>query len=290
MEKFVTLTASGLAYGAILALVALGFIVLYKATGIINFAHGDLMTLGAYLAIWGVEDLDLPVIIAYILALVLMAVLGVVMERAVRGPLQDKPVIVVVIATLAVAIVIRGLLALWQGSTPKVVPSPVGNKTVTIFGAAISQQRILIVVVATICITALILLFQRTSFGRQLRALAADPETAALMGVRGTYVAMAAFALSAVLAGLSGILVAPLSAVDLSFGFSFMVAAFAVAVIGGFGSFTGVVIGALVIGLVKQLIGGYLWPEYSDVVPYLLMFAVIVVRPEGLIAMKRSRL
>lgn len=290
MEKFVTLTASGLAYGAVLALVALGFIVLYKATGIINFAHGDLMTLGAYLAIWGTKDLDLPVVVAYVLALVVMAIIGVVMERAVRGPLRDKPVIVVVIATLAVAIVIRGLLSLWQGSTPKVVPSPVGNKTVKILGAAIAQQRILIVVVAAIAVTGLIVLFQRTSFGRQLRALAADPDTAALMGVRGTFVAMAAFALSAALAGLSGILVAPLSSVDLSFGFSFMVAAFAVAVIGGFGSFTGVVIGALVIGLVRQLIGGYLWPEYSDLLPYILMFAVIVVRPEGLVSMKRSRL
>lgn len=290
MEKFVTLAASGLAYGAILALVALGFLVLYKATGIINFAHGDLLTLGAYLAIWGTKDLGLPVIVAYILALVLMGVLGAVLERVVRGPLQDKPVIVVVIATLAVAIVIRGLLALWQGSTPKSVPSPVGNNTITVFGAVIAQQRILIIVIASIALVGLILLFHRTSFGRQLRALAADPDTTALMGVRGTYVAMAAFAISASLAGLAGILVAPLSAVDLNFGFSFMVAAFAVAVIGGFGSFGGVVLGALVFGLIKQLVGGYLWPDYADLLPYILMFVVIAIRPEGFVMTRRSRL
>lgn len=290
MEKFVTLAASGLAYGAILALVALGFLVLYKATGIINFAHGDLLTLGAYLAVWGTNDLKLPIVAAYILALVLMGVLGAILERTVRGPLQDKPVIVVVIATLAVAIVIRGLLTLWQGSTPKSVPTPVGNNTVTLFGAVIAQQRVLIMVIAPLAIIGLIVLFHRTSFGRQLRALAADPQTAALMGIRGTYVAMAAFAISASLAGMAGILVAPLSAVDINFGFGFMVAAFAVAVIGGFGSFGGVVAGALVFGIVKQLVGGYIWPDYADLLPYILMFGVIAIRPEGLVATKRSRL
>lgn len=290
MEKFVALTASGVAYGAVLALVALGFIVLYKATGIINFAHGDLVGLGAYLAVWAIDDLNLPSVAGYLVALALMAVVGVVMERVVRAPLRDKPVLVVVIATLAMAIVIRGLIALWQGSNPKTLVSPVGNRALHVAGAAIAQQRVVIVVVATVSIAGLILLFQRTSFGRQVRALAADPDTAVLMGVRATYVAMAAFALSAVFAGLAGILVAPLSAVDLNFGFSLMVTAFAVAVVGGFGSLGGVVVGALVIGLVQQLVGGYLWPEYAGLLPYILMFVVISVRPEGLIVVERSRL
>ncbi len=101
---------------------------------------------------------------------------------------------------------------------------------------------------------------------------------------------MAAFALSAVFAGLAGILVGPLSAVDLNFGFSLMVTAFAAAVIGGFGSLGGVLIGALVIGLVQQLVGGYLWPEFADLLPYILMFVVIALRPEGLVAVERSRL
>jgi branched-chain amino acid transport system permease protein len=290
MEKFIALAASGIAYGAVLALVALGFIVLYKATGIINFAHGDLVALGAYLAVWATKDLGLPSVAGYVVALALMVVVGAVMERVVRAPLRGKPVLVVVIATLAMAIVIRGLIALWQGSTPRSLVTPVGNRVIHVGGAAIAQQRIVIVAVAAVSITGLILLFQRTSFGRQVRALAADPDTAILMGVRSTYVAMAAFALSAVFAGLAGILVGPLSAVDLNFGFSLMVTAFAAAVIGGFGSLGGVLIGALVIGLVQQLVGGYLWPEYADLLPYILMFVVIALRPEGLVAVERSRL
>lgn len=290
MEKFVALAASGVAYGAVLALVALGFIVLHKATGIINFAHGDLVGLGAYLAVWATTDLGMPTVPAYVVALALMAVVGVAFERAVRGPLRGKPVLVVVIATLAVAIVIRGLIAVWQGSTPRVLATPVGARTVRIAGASVAQQRVMIVAVAAVVITLLVLLFGRTSFGRQVRALAADPEAAVLQGVRGTQVAMAAFALSAVLAGLAGILVAPLSVVDLNFGFSLMVTAFAVAVLGGFGSFGGVVLGALAIGLVQQLVGGYLWPGYADLLPYILMFAVIAVRPEGIVAVRSSRL
>ncbi len=290
MEKFVALTASGIAYGAILALVALGFIILYKATGIINFAHGDLVALGAYLAVWGTKDLGLPTIPSYLLALLLMAVIGVVMERIARAPLRGKPVLVVIIATLAMAIVIRGLVSLWQGSTPQSLASPVGNRVFHIAGAAVAQQRVVIVAVAAVSIIGLVLLFQRTAFGRQVRALAADPDTASLLGVRGAYVAMAAFALSAVFAGLAGILVGPLSAVNLTFGFSLMVTAFAVAVIGGFGSLGGVVVGGMVVGLIQQLLGGYLWPEYADLLPYILMFVVIAVRPEGLVVLQRSRL
>ncbi|MFN8036485.1 MAG: branched-chain amino acid ABC transporter permease [Acidimicrobiia bacterium] len=290
MEKFIGLAADGIAYGAILALVALGFLVLYKATGIINFAHGELITLGAYLAVWATGDLGLTPVPGYLVALALMAVIGVVLERIVRAPLRGKPMLVVVIATLAAAIVIRGLIALWQGSYPQALVSPVGLRVVHIGGAAVAQQRILIVVVAAVSIAGLMVLFGRTSFGRQVRALAADPDTAALQGVRRTYVAMAAFALSAVLAGLAGILVAPLSAVDLNFGFGLMVTAFAVAVIGGFGSFGGVVVGALMIGIVEKLVGGYFFPDYADLLPYVLMFVVIAVRPEGLVAVERSRL
>jgi len=167
--------ASGIAYGAVLALVALGFIVLYKATGIINFAHGDLVALGAYLAVWATKDLGLPSVAGYVVALALMVVVGAVMERVVRAPLRGKPVLVVVIATLAMAIVIRGLIALWQGSTPRSLVTPVGNRVIHVGGAAIAQQRIVIVAVAAVSITGLILLFQRTSFGRQVRGRAADP-------------------------------------------------------------------------------------------------------------------
>ncbi|HEY2303313.1 MAG TPA: branched-chain amino acid ABC transporter permease, partial [Acidimicrobiales bacterium] len=273
-----------------LAVAALGFLVLYKATGVINFAHGDLITLGAYVALWAIASLGLPTIPGYLLALVLMFGVGVVIERLAYAPLRRRQPLAVVIATLAAAIALRGLVGIWQGSTPKSLPSPVGNRTVHILGAPVAQQRLLIVVIAAAAIIAVLAAFQRTAFGRQLRALAADPDTARLQGVRTRMVAIVAFGLSATLAALAGILVAPLSAVDLTFGFDLMISAFAAAVLGGFGSLGGVVAGSLVIGLVQQLLGGYVFTQYASTLPFILMLVVIAFRPEGLIVMKRSRL
>lgn len=290
MDKFIALLFSGIAYGAVLALVALGFIVLYKATGVINFAHGDLITLGAFLGLWAITDLGLPIVVGYLLALVLMFGVGVAIERVAYAPLRKRPPIVVVIATLAAAIVIRGLISVWQGSTPKSLPSPVGDNVVDIAGAAISQQRLLIIGVAAATVVGLLYVFQRTPFGRQVRALAADPETARLQGVRTRIIALLSFGLSAALAALAGLLVAPLSALDLNFGFALMVSAFAAAVLGGFGSLGGVVLGALIIGLMQQLVGGYVIPDYAATVPGVLMFLVLAFRPEGLVKLGRSRL
>jgi branched-chain amino acid transport system permease protein len=196
----------------------------------------------------------------------------------------------VVIATLAAAIALRGLVAVWQGSTPKRLPTPVGDRTVHILGAPVAQQRILIVVVSAVAIIALLAGFQRTAFGRQLRALASDPDTARLQGVRTRMIAMVAFGISATLAVLAGIMVAPLTAIDLTFGFDLMISAFAAAVLGGFGSLGGVVAGSLIIGLVQQLLGGYVFTTYNTTLPFILMLAVIALRPEGLVVLRRSRL
>ncbi|GLZ02770.1 branched-chain amino acid ABC transporter permease [Actinomadura sp. NBRC 104412] len=290
MDKFIALTAGGIALGAVLALVALGFLVLYKATGVINFAHGDLITLGAYIGVWTVADLGLPTIPGYVLTIVLMGLIGVLIERVAHAPLRKRPAMVVVIATLAAAIVIRGFISVWQGATPRALDSPVGGGVLRVAGANIAYQRILILIVGAIAVIALLMVFQRTAFGRQVRALAADPETAQLMGVRTKYVAMASFAMSAMLAGLAGLLVAPLGAVELNFGFGLMITAFAAAVLGGFGSLGGVVAGAMVIGIVQQLVGGYVLPEYAATYPAIVLFIVIALRPQGLFDLARSRL
>jgi branched-chain amino acid transport system permease protein len=290
VEKFVALTASGVAFGAVLAIVALGFLVLYKATGVINFAHGDLVTLGAYVALSAIRDYDLPIVAGYVVALVLMFGVGVLIERIAHAPLRRRPHMVVVIATLAAAITIRGAVSVWQGSEPKSLPTPVGDDVVHIFGAVIAYQRLLIIGVSALAVLGLIYLFQQTAFGRQVRALAADPDTARLHGVRARSIAMIAFGMSATLAALAGVLIAPLTAVDLNFGFHLMVLAFAAAVVGGFGSLGGVVAGSLAIGLTQQLLGGYVMPTYASTLPFVLLFLVIVLRPTGLVDLERTRL
>ena len=290
MEKFVALSLSGVSLGAVLAVTALGFLLLYKASGVINFAHGDLMTLGAYIALWFVQDIGFASPLAYVAALGVMFFVGVALERVAHLPLRRHSHLTVIIATLAASIAIRGAVAYWQGSDPKSLPSPVDGAVVEVLGASVSAQRLLVIGIGAAAIGALIFVFDRTSLGRQLRALAEDPETARLQGVRADRLAMLVFGASASLATLAGVLVAPLTALDLTFGFSLMVLAFAAAVVGGFGSLRGAVAAAMAIGVLQQLLGGYVLQDYASTFPFVLMFLVIVVRPTGLVAVGRTRL
>jgi branched-chain amino acid transport system permease protein len=290
VSQFIALLASGLANGGILALVALGFLVLYKATGVLNFAHGDLVTLGTYVALWSIKSLNFPTVLGYLFAIVLLFAGGVVVERVAYAPLRARPPLTVVIATLAAAIAIEGAIAAWQSSNPTNLPSPLGTKVFNLFGALISYQEVAVVVVSIVVIAAVLLVFQRTSLGRQVRAVASDPNTARLYGVRTRMLSIVAFGTSASLATLAGVLVAPLGTVNLTFGFSLMINAFAAAVIGGFGSLGGVVIGAFAIGIVEQVVGGYVFTSYAPALPFVVLFVVLTFRPEGLIVTRAERL
>jgi branched-chain amino acid transport system permease protein len=290
VDKFLALTASGIAEGAVLTIMSLGFLVLYKATGVFNFAHGDLVTLGAYLAFWAVTKLDMVTWLAYVTALVGMFFAGVALELLAYAPLRRRPPLVIMVATLAIGISIEGLISAIQGGNSQQVPGLFGNRTVQIAGVAIPGQEILIAVVAALSVAAFSFLFFGTQFGRHVRALAANPDMAALCGVRTRRIAVLAFGLSAVMAGLAGIMVGPLGLIDPTFGFDLMILAIAASVLGGLGSFAGVVGGSLLVGLSLELVGGYLFPNYSDIFPYILMLLVVAWRPEGLVRIVRTRL
>jgi branched-chain amino acid transport system permease protein len=329
---FVALLGAGLAKGAIVSLAALGFLVTMKATGIANFAQGDLITVGAFLGLWATSDtapavdgLGLSLGVGYLLTLVLMFLLGVAIERVAYAPLRKRSpdIHVVVIATLGVAIVIRTLMALWQGSDARFLQSwfNVGgdldnalffsNGTLQInigflgvHDAVISAQRVVIMAVTAIVVLFIMWLFARTSFGRQVRAIAADRETARLYGVRASKLSMLSFGISAVLAGLAGLLIGPLGSFDLTVGFSYMLLGFAAAVLGGFGSIGGTVLGGVMIGLSEELFGGQMLPllveklgmnpedalRYRSVFPYILMLVVIAIRPQGVFGRTEKRL
>jgi branched-chain amino acid transport system permease protein len=282
MGRFITLTASGVALGAAYALVALGFIVVYKATGILNFAQGSLVTLGAYLAVWTITQEHLGTAVGYVVVLVLMAAGGVVFERIVHLPLRRRPPLVVVIATLAAGLAIQDLLQLWQGAAPTALAAPVGDGVVHVAGGEIPYQDLLVVGVTAVVFGAFSIVFQHTELGRRLRAIADDPGVAALQGIRVRRMAVIAFAAGSCLAGLAGLMIAPLSSVSPDLGFDAMITGFAAAVIGGFGRLWGVVAGAVIIGLARQWGAGYIAYQFQDMYPYLLMIVVIALLPRGL--------
>jgi branched-chain amino acid transport system permease protein len=282
--KFLSLTAAGVSQGAVVALAALGFLLVYEATGVVNFAQGDLITLGAYLALWLSRDLEAPILLAYAGALAMMFCIGVVLERVAYAPLRGRSIHVVVIATLGAAIVIRTVLSLWLGASPVALDTPLRGHLWRVGGAAIPYQRIAIVVVTLVVVAALTWLLGRTDFGRQVRAMASDREAARMHGVRSARLSMVAFGLSAALAGLAGVLIGPAaSSFDLTLGFSVMLGGFAAAILGGFGSLTGVVLGGFLIGMVEQLVGGYVLRDYRGAFPFVLMILVIALRPQGLL-------
>jgi branched-chain amino acid transport system permease protein len=282
MSKLVALLASGLAQGAIVALAAIGFLLIYKATGVVNFAQGDLITLGAYVAIWATQDLGLDLVPGYVLTLVVMFAVGMLLERLAYAPLRGRSIHVVVIATLGAALVLRAFIGLWQGTTPQFLETPVEGEVFEIAGANIAYQRVVIVVVTALVVVATIAVFQWTQFGRELRATAADRETARLYGVPVTRLSMLAFGISAALAGLAGVLIGPLGSVDLTLGFNVMIGGFAAAIVGGFGSIGGVAVGGVAIGMTEQVLGGYVLRDYKSTFPFVLMILVIALRPQGL--------
>jgi branched-chain amino acid transport system permease protein len=331
---FVALLGAGLAKGAVVSLAALGFILIMKATGIANFAQGDLITVGAFLGLWATskgfpvsDGLGLSLGVGFVLTLVIMFVLGVVIELVAYRPLSRRAhdVHVVVIATLGVAIIIRTIMALWQGGSPRTLRSWFNlGESLDDFAffsdgvlrirlgflgmddeAVISAQRVVIMVITGVVVVAIMWLFSRTSFGRQVRAIAADRDTARLYGVKANQLSMLSFGISSFLAGLAGLLIGSLANFDLNLGFTYMLLGFAAAVLGGFGSIGGTVLGAILIGLTEELFGGLMLPlaaedlfgmnaeevvRYRVALPYVLMLVVIAIRPQGLFGRASRRL
>lgn len=282
MGHFVGLLASGIAQGAIAALIALGIVLLHQTTGVVNFAQGDLLTLGAYFGVWLVVDHHVAAIPAYLVSIALVFCVGVAMERIGYAPLRRQPILAVVISTFALALGLRSLIILWQGNDQQTLPSPFGGSVWHVAGAAIPYQSVLIVAVTGVVLAGLMLMLHRSSIGRQVRALAADRETALLQGIRVTRLSVLMFGLSAALAGLGGVLVAPTLTVSPQLGFTLLLSSFAATVLGGFDRMGATVLAAFAIAIVQQMAAGYISADYVEAYPYLILLVALVLRPSGL--------
>jgi branched-chain amino acid transport system permease protein len=196
--------------------------------------------------------------------------------------LRHRSELVVVIATLGVGLVIQAVLYEVYGAQARSLPQ-LTNGVVTVAGARISTYDLVIIAVSIVAILLLTSMFNLTQLGRQFRAASLDPEVAQLQGIPVQLFAMLAFGLGGLFAGVAGLMLAPRAALDVTIGFNAMIAAFAAAVIGGFGRFSGVIVGALALGLVEQLGAQYLAPEYKEVYPFALMILVIAIAPRGIL-------
>jgi branched-chain amino acid transport system permease protein len=282
VEQFLQLLINALAIGSVYAVIALSFEIAYEASGVVNFATGQLVTLGALVGASAMAYTAADVPVSWLATLLAMAAVGVAFFLLVFQPLRSKPAVTVVIGTVAVGISIQNCAQLVWGPLPAATPSPLGAATITLFGAVVRLHALFIIGATAVLITAVYLLLHHTPLGKQFRALAQDPEAARLMGIRVTRLYAVTWILVAALAGIAGLLLAPMWFVDVTMGDSLALKAFAAAIIGGFGSIPGAICGGLLVGMAEIFGASYISSAYKDALVFLLMIGFLLVRPQGL--------
>jgi branched-chain amino acid transport system permease protein len=286
MEQFVQLTVNGLADGAILALAALGFVLIYKASGVINFAQGFFLAVGAYVLWTAVAELGLHWTLGVLIALAVGALLGVSVERLVLRPLVGRPVIAVIMVTIGLAQILEASIDLIWGTEPRTFPDFIPSGAVEILGARITEGRLWALGLTAIALIAFGLFFTRSRHGIAMRAVADDQQAAMVMGISVRRVFAIAWALAGVSAVVGGMLVANLTGVSQAVaGFGLLV--FPVVILGGLDSVPGAVVGGAVIGLLTSYTGGYVGGGLQTVIPYIALVAILMVRPYGLFGQVR---
>jgi branched-chain amino acid transport system permease protein len=291
MDFFAQLFVSGFLTGSVYALMALGIVVIYKASSVFNFAHGSLVAFTAYL-MWGfLADLQLGLIPAVVLSLVVVAAIAYLIQRLILYPLTGQPILAAIVATLALAEVINGLVTLiWPGPArtyPKLLPSGV----LSLGPVVISLEEIINFLVCTLAFFAFIYFFQRTKIGLTMRGTAEDHQLARSEGVRVNRVFIMAWFIAIVLAAIGGFLMALLHGVNQEPLVALGMKSLAVVILGGMESVTGAVIGGILIGLFEAMGTGYLDPlvggGVDEVFPFFILLIVLLIKPYGLFGYTR---
>lgn len=277
-------TISGLAVGSLFALIAVGFNLTFIVNRTVNFAHGQWVAVGSLLAFTLLVEWQLPLLITFIGSGVILGILGVVLERVgIRPMIGHSLSLGFIMSTLAIGIMLENAALAWWGSVALFVPSPLGDQRIDIFGAGIYPQEALLPFVTALMIVGLAVLYRTTRLGRALRATAENREAAQLMGVNAKRMVGLAYGLAGIMAGVGGVLVAPLTGALATAGASLGLKAFAVAIVGGLDSITGTLIAGLLLGVAEQYVALYLSPGLRDVVIFAIVIAILLIRPGGLL-------
>ncbi|KQP29974.1 ABC transporter permease [Methylobacterium sp. Leaf104] len=274
---------TGLGLGSMYGLVALGFHITYAVSGTVNFAQGSAVTLGAVLGYTLGVTLGWPMPAAILGSLLGCALLGLTVERLLVRPFVEKGSDAWLLATVAGGIVLDNAVLFTFGKEPRSLPSSLAVTPVEILGTGIYPLQLLIPVVGLSAAAAIQTLFRRTDLGRVLLAVAQNADAARLMGIDVRRTVACAFALSALLAGAAGLLIAPLFSVSAEMGALFGIKAFAVAILGGIGSATGVVLAGLLYGLVEAGVTATLGSTYTQLVVFSVIILALALRPDGLL-------
>lgn len=274
---------SGLAAGGLYALMTLGLVIIFRATRVANFGHGEMAMLSTFVAYFLFTTFHLPIAIAVIGAVLFAVAVGIGLERLAVRPLLKGPMASVLMSTLAIYIIVHeSAFHIWGGDL-YVFPPFFSEKPVQLFNLIISQEHIGIISVSFGLMLALYFLFQHTKVGLAMRAMAQDRTVAVLLGIRLRRMYAATWALGSGLGAVTGILFAPVISLYVDYMEVFIIKAFIVMVLGGLDSFAGVVIAGLSLGVMENIIAGYVSSEFRDALSLILVILVMLVRPSGLL-------
>ena len=285
LQYFLGLVVSGVAVGSIYALIALGFVLIYKATKILNFAHGEVIMIAAFICFHLVAACKAPFWIALPVTVALTGLMGVAVERLVLRPMLGEPIFSVVMVTIGLSIFLRSLAGIVFGHDNHVFPSPFPEQAIHMGGVVLSYTHLWTMLVAVVLMVAFVLFFNYTSTGLAMRGTANDQDTVALMGVNVKRIFAITWGLSFGIASVAGIFLA--NVMVLNIGLTFVaISAFPAVILGGMESVRGAIVGGIALGLIENLAGGYLdqiiGGGVKDVTPFVVLFLVLMVRPYGL--------
>ena len=285
--QFLQLVISGVAQGCIYGLIALGFVLIYKATETVNFAQGDLMMLGGFLGLSCMVVLGMPFWVAFLATLAVSMLFGMLMERALLRPLLGQPAFTVVMLTIGIGYLARGMVTMipaW-GTETHALPVPYKDEVLRLGSGSdalvLSMEHMVVIAVTALLIAILFLFFRYTKLGIAMQATSQNQLAAFYMGIPVRRINMLVWGISAAVSACAGLLLAPITFVHVNMGFIGL-KAFPAAVVGGFGSIPGALVGGLIIGIAESLAGFYLPEGFKDVAAYILVLVMLVVLPNGL--------
>lgn len=282
MLDFLQQLVSGLALGCVYGLIALGFVLIYKATEVVNFAQGELMMLGGFFAYTYTALLGFNYWIAFLLSVMSLGLVGMLIERLVVRPILGFPQFAIVMATIGLGFLLRSLAGMIWGTDDLRIDTPFSSGVVNIGGLVLAHDKLSVIIATVLLILVLWLFFNKTRLGTAMRATSENMLAAYYMGIPVKRVVSLIWAISAMVACCAGILLAPMTLINSNVGLALGLKAFPAAVLGGFGSIPGALVGGLVIGVIEVLAGFYLPLGWKDVAPYVVLLLVLLLKPEGL--------
>jgi branched-chain amino acid transport system permease protein len=287
--EILQLLISGTSQGCVYGLIALGFVLIYKATEMVNFAQGDMMMIGAFAGFTYINLAGMPFVWGVLATIATMAVFGMLIERLVLRPMIGEPPFAVLMITIGLGFVFRAVAGAVWGNEPKSIKSPLAGGVFRIGDLTVGYENVTVIVATLLLCIGLYIFFRFTRLGIAMQAASQNQLAAYYVGIPVKRIFTIVWALSAAIAAMAGILVAPISLVDPMMGF-IGIKAFAAAIVGGFGSLPGAIIGGLVVGIAEQFAGLYGPAGSADVSAYVILLLMLFVRPEGIFAtMQRKK-